>query len=81
MTTKAQLLAARYTEVTERLTKYKEAEEMILNGAQSYSVGSRTLTRADLKSIAERIEKLEKEQLKLLNNGSIRIQRVVHRSI
>ena len=81
MTTKAQLLAARYTEVTERLTKYKEAEEMILNGAQSYSVGNRTLTRADLKSIAERIEKLEKEQLKLLNSGSIRIQRVVPRSI
>lgn len=49
----------------ERLARYKKqrdqylkAEEAVLN-AQSYSLGSRTLTRADLREIAERIKYLD----------------------
>lgn len=49
----------------ERLARYKKqceqylrAEEAVLN-AQSYSIGSRTLTRADLGEIASRIEYLD----------------------
>jgi hypothetical protein len=38
-----------------RLTAYLNAEEAVLNG-QSYSIGSRSLTRADLKSIQQGIE-------------------------
>ena len=33
---------------TERLELYYEAERAILDGAQSYTIGTRTLTRADL---------------------------------
>ena len=38
----------------ERLNKYLDAEEKVLNG-QSYSIGGRTLTRANLKEISEGI--------------------------
>lgn len=38
--------------------QYLKAEEAVLN-AQSYSIGSRTLTRADLGDIASRIEYLD----------------------
>ena len=81
MTTKAQLIAAEYTKVVERIALYETAEEAILGGAQSYSIGNRTLTRADLVGIANILETLKKKQMKLLNSGSIRIQRVVPRDI
>ena len=45
---------------TKRLDAYYNAETAILEGAQSYSVGSRNLTRANLKDIEEMIEYLEK---------------------
>ena len=44
----------------ERQEKYYEAEGRVLN-SQSYSLGSRTLTRANLKEIQAMIEKLESE--------------------
>ena len=44
---------------TKRLDLYYEAEEAILGGAQSYTIGSRNLTRADLGSITEMIATLE----------------------
>ena len=34
-----------------RLDLYLKAEEAILSGAQSYTIGSRTLTRGDLQQI------------------------------
>ena len=44
-----------------RLELYYQAEESILGGAQSYTIGSRTLTRANLSEIRDAIETLEKE--------------------
>lgn len=43
-----------------RLELYYEAEEKVLN-SQSYTLGSKTLTRADLASIQNMIKKLEGE--------------------
>ena len=81
MPTRSEILSAIYTTVTERLEMYELAEIAILEGAQSYSIGNRTLTRGDLKAIATIIDRLKKEQLKLLNSGMIRVQRVVPRDI
>lgn len=43
-----------------RLQMYLEAEEKILQG-QSYSIGDRNLTRADLYRVQQMIEKLSAE--------------------
>ena len=43
--------------MNERLKKYLEAEESILNG-QSYTIGNRTLTRANLATVERIIENL-----------------------
>ena len=42
-----------------RLELYYKAEAAILDGAQSYSIGSRHLTRADLAEIRKMITTLE----------------------
>lgn len=44
-----------------RLEMYYAAEEAILGGAQSYTIGSRSLTRANLSEIDAMIDKLETE--------------------
>lgn len=44
-----------------RLDMYYKAEEAILGGAQSYSLGSRNLTRANLSEIRKMIDQLEDE--------------------
>lgn len=44
-----------------RLDMYYEAEEAILGGAQSYKMGTRELTRAQLSNIKDMIAYLEKE--------------------
>lgn len=44
-----------------RLEMYYQAEEKILEGAQSYQLGTRNLTRANLAEIRKMIEQLEKE--------------------
>ena len=41
-----------------RLDLYLSAEQAILQGAQSYGIGSRNLTRADLKEVRSTIEYL-----------------------
>lgn len=43
----------------ERLQAYREAEKAILEGGQSYRIGNRTVTRADLKEIQATIASLE----------------------
>lgn len=43
----------------DRLALYYKAEQAILEGAQSYSIGSRHLTRADLAEIRKMIKTLE----------------------
>ena len=43
----------------EYLAALKKAHMAIVSGAQSYSIGSRSLTRADLKTINAEIARLE----------------------
>ncbi|MBR1728517.1 MAG: hypothetical protein IJ728_03225 [Selenomonadaceae bacterium] len=44
-----------------RLDLYLRAEEAILNGAQSYTIGNRSLTRANLSEIRKMIDDLQEE--------------------
>jgi hypothetical protein len=44
-----------------RLQQYLDCETAILSGAQSYAIGSRNLTRANLREIAAMIRYLEAE--------------------
>jgi len=69
---------------TERLVKAKvELEQVdaaiaaIQNGAQSYRIGSRGLTRADLKTLYVRKDMLE-DLVTALSGGSGRFRQVVH---
>lgn len=55
-------IIARLNVVKQRLDAYYAAELAILNGAQEYSIGSRSLKRGDLKSIREEIAVLEKQR-------------------
>lgn len=69
----------------ERLEMYYQAEEAILNGAQSYSLGSRNLTRANLAEVKEMIEYLEKqvviEEAKAKGKGKMRVMGGIPRDI
>ncbi len=62
----------------ERLHEYYKAESKILN-SQSYTLGSKTLTRADLKEVQKMIEKLENEiaSLETYGNKKRRVRRVI----
>lgn len=51
----------RLEKLKKRLTEYEAAEDAILTGAQSYAVGSRQLSRANLSQISKMIAYLEKE--------------------
>ncbi len=53
----------------ERLERYYEAEEKILKG-QSYKIGTRELTRADLASVQGKIKELETEVDTLEKRGT-----------
>lgn len=72
----------------ERLARYKrqreqylKAEEAVLN-AQSYSLGSRTVTRADLSEITKMIEYLDDRIETLESTGGKRqVLRVIPRDI
>jgi hypothetical protein len=70
-----------YTQVCERLSAYITAEAAILGGAQSYSIGNRSLTRADLEWVSKEIRKLYGEKLSLERGNVIRVHRVVPRDI
>ena len=59
-------------EAEARLTAYLAAEEKVLSG-QSYTIGDRTLTRANLKEIQEG-SKIWDARVKGLSNGGIRIR-------
>lgn len=65
----------------ERLNKYLDAEEKVLNG-QSYSIGGRTLTRANLKEISDGItlwaSRLKQAELdEATGKSGIRMMRVI----
>jgi hypothetical protein len=68
---------------TEKLKKAKEelaqidaAITAILCGAQSYTIGSRSLTRADLNTLYKRKDMLE-DLITALSGGSGRFRRVI----
>lgn len=58
---KMSVKAMKLERAKKRLEMYYEAEESILSGAQSYSLGTRTLTRANLSEIRAAIRQLEQE--------------------
>lgn len=74
-----EILTERLALTKTRLAAYILAEAAILAGAQSYSMGDRTVTRADLKAIQDTLLRLQNDVIKLSRGGGIRIQRVVPR--
>lgn len=72
--------AERLTQVKARLAQYLLAEVAILKG-QSYSIGNRTLERADLRPVTREIERLTLDCQKLTRGTGIRVQRAVFRDI
>lgn len=62
--------------IEKRLELYYEAEEAILSGAQSYTVGKRQLTRADLSEIEATITNLE-NAIAVLDNKRRLVKRVM----
>lgn len=68
-----------------RLAMYYKAEKSILEGAQSYAIGSRNLTRADLAEIRKMITNLEADvdelQSALAGYGRRRSMRVIPRDV
>jgi hypothetical protein len=58
-------------EVQARLTAYLAAEDTVLNSAQSYKIGTRSLTRADLAEIRAEIARLENRLAVVKNSGQV----------
>ena len=54
-------MASRLENLKKRYELYLQCEEAILEGAQSYAIGKRNITRADLNEISETIKYLERE--------------------
>lgn len=59
-----------------RLTEYINAESAVLSG-QSYSIGGRSLTRANLKEIRDGIDYWEKKVASLSPNRGVLIRGMV----
>ncbi len=69
-------MARTITTVQMRLELYYEAERRILSGAQSYTIGNRLLTRANLAEIRKTINELE-DELEILAGKSRGVSRRV----
>lgn len=68
-------------EMTEkRLLAYYDAEISVLSG-QSYTIGSKTLTRANLNEIRRAIKELENQIVSLNKNGKRIMKRVIPRDL
>ena len=65
-------------QIQERLNQYLEAERKILQN-QSYTIGSRTFTRANMQWIQEGIEKLQQQLAIAEGAGTIRIRKAIFR--
>lgn len=78
-------IEARLKTYKERYDLYLKAEKAILEGAQSYSIGSRHLTRADLAEIRKMITAMEDgiDELEAQLNGGSRRKciRVIPRDV
>jgi len=74
-------------EVKRRLELYYQAEAAILEGAQSYSIGSRQITRATLPAVQAEIRQLEKRKEELeaaLEEGGLgrrKSYRIIYRDL
>lgn len=75
----------RLEEYKKRLEMYYKAEEAILNGAQSYSLGSRNLTRANLADVRQMIDylikQIEVEEARLRGKGKMKVVGGVPRDV
>lgn len=71
----------RILEAEERRALYILAERYLLRGGQSYSIGNRALTRADLKEIRRAIKDLDTELVTLRRGNQIVQHRVVPRDV
>ena len=60
----------------EELADVRAAIKMILKGAQAYTIGSRSLTRANLAELRKWKKELE-DEISALSGGSGRFRRVV----
>ena len=69
-------MARTITTVQMRLELYYEAERLILSGSQSYTIGNRQLTRANLAEIRKTINELE-DELEILAGKSRGVSRRV----
>lgn len=73
----------RLLELKQRRVNYLQCEDAILSGAQSYAIGGRNLTRANLAEITAMIKKLEKditvEESKAAGRGRNRMFGVIPR--
>lgn len=78
-------IKAQLEQVNKRLQLYYEAEAAILAGAQSYSIGSRNITRATLATVRDEIKELEnrKDELErmLAGEGRRKSFRVIIRDL
>lgn len=64
-------------QMQERLALYLTAEQKILEGHQSWSVGSQSFTKADLAEVRRAIDSLRREIAVAQNNGSFGCSQVV----
>ena len=67
----------RLAEAKADLAEIKTAISMVLGGSQSYRIGTRSVTRADLATLYKQKEKLEDLINALSGGGGGRIKRVV----
>ena len=58
------------TDKEQELTEIKKAISKILNGGQSYRIGNRTMTRADLKTLYDMQTKVESEKGGILGRNT-----------
>jgi len=64
------------TEAREMLALYIEAEKHILQG-QSYTIKDRTLTRADLRTVAQERRRWQSIVDGMMSGGSVRVRRAL----
>jgi len=65
-------------EARDMVRRYMDAERAVLNN-QSYSIGTRTFTRADLSDIIQGRKEWQRQVDALSGGGSLRVRQVVPR--
>lgn len=65
-------------EIRERLAEYRTAESAVLKN-QSYTIGNRTFSRANLRHIQSEIANLQRQLDGFTGGGSIRVRKALFR--